>query len=243
MLRPHDDGFTLVELLVAAGLTGLLSLAIARTVTTADVALKQSTEQAVTSTQAVRFSELLKYDVAGTQEAYLFGATPPANTSRLCSTWSVTSTTSWSDPFTSGFVRGLFTFEIPTVSVPATPSASLGYLTPIVQRIGYEVRKEATSYALYRVLCDGSARAQRLLSLGETLPTATSGQTVLQCFTADGTRVVPQVGQPTMAQSVPTTSRCRSFGFVLPYSGYASVLQRLIAEGSLQRLNSQVVQQ
>lgn len=241
MLRSSDEGFTLVELLVAAGLTGLLSLAIARTVTTADVALKQSTEQAVSSTQAVRFSELLKYDVAGSREAYLFAATTPSDVSKVCSTWSSTSGASWTDPDSNAFVRGLFTFEIPTVTVPASPSTTLQYLTPQVQRIGYEVRREDDSYSLYRVICDAQTSTQRLLSLGTSLPSTASGQTVLQCFTGDGSRVIPQAGQPTMATSVPRTSRCHSFGFVLPYSGYASVLQRLITEESLQRLSSVVM--
>ena len=241
MLRTNDDGFTLVELLVAAGLTGLLSLAIARTVTTADVALKQSTEQAVSSTQAVRFTELLKYDVAGTREAYLFGATAPTDASKVCSTWSSTNGTSWTDPNSTTFVRGLFTFEIPTVTLPANPATSLPYLTRTVQRVGYEVRRDGSSYSLYRVVCDTQMSAQRLLSLGTSLPSTTSGQTVLQCFTGDGSRVIPQAGQPTMATSVPTASRCRSFGFVLPYSGYSSVLQRLITQESLQRLSSVVM--
>jgi type II secretory pathway pseudopilin PulG len=240
MLRQEDGGFTLVELLVAAGLTGLLSLAIARTVTTAEVALTQSTQQAVSSTQAVRFSELLKYDVAGTQEAYIFAATMPTDSSKLCSSWSGTRG-SWTDTTNPNFVRGLFTLEIPTVGVPSNSTVITQYLIPSIQQVGYEVRREASEYALFRVSCDTTLRAQRLLSLGTTLPTTTSGQTAMQCFTADGTRVVPQAGQPTMASSVPTTSRCRSFGFIPPYSGSASVLQRLITEGSLQRLSPVVI--
>lgn len=241
MLRQQDEGFTLLELLVAAGLTALLSLVIARTVTTAEISLKRSTEQAVSSTQAVRFAELLKYDVAGTQELYVFGSTPPTDMSNLCSTWSSGNPGAWTDPSSPGFVRPLVTLEIPTVIPPTTPVASMEYLAPVKQRVGYELRREGTAYSLYRVVCDGQMLAQRLLTLGTELPATTSGQSVMQCFTADGSRVVPAADVPTMSQSIPAEARCTSFGFIVPYSGQASVLQRLIADGSLQRLSSVVM--
>lgn len=238
MLNRNERGFTLVEVLVAVAITSLLSVAIARVIDTTQNALLQSSSRSIVSTQALRFGDVLRYDLLGASDVYLYGATAPSDQSNVCSSWSTTNGTSWTDPSSATFVRPLFTVMVPTVTPPSAPTSEGPFLTSRVQRIGYEIRNDGNNYGLLRVDCDANGQAQRLLSLGTPLPSDVTGLSVLRCLTVDGTVIVPSAGTSTMSTSVPLAQRCATFSFTLPDS--ATPLLRQLVQQRAQRMGSGV---
>lgn len=238
MLKQNERGFTLVEVLIAVTVTSLLSVAIARIIDTTQAALAQSSTRSIASTQALRFGDILRYDLLGASDVYLYGSTPPSDVSGICSSWSATNGASWTDPSSAGFIRPLFTVMVPTVTPPATPTTEGSFLASRVQRIGYEVRNDGANYGLLRIDCDAGGRAQRLLSLGTPMPNDVTGISVLHCLTSDGTQIVPGIGSSTMSSSVPVAQRCASFSFTLPDS--AAPLLRQLVQQRAQRMGSGV---
>ena len=238
MLIRNERGFTLVEVLVAITITSLLSVAIARVIDTTQSALAKSSSRSMASTQALRFSDILRYDLLGASDVYLFEATPPADINNVCSTWSPSNGSNWSDPTSASFVRPLFTVQIPTVTPPSMPAAGNGFLPVRMQRIGYEVRDDGSTYGLMRIDCDAGGRTQRLLNLGAPLPSDVTGVGALHCVTAEGTLVVPRAATSTMSSSVPAAQRCATFSFTLPDS--ATPLLRQLVQQRAQRMGSEV---
>jgi len=231
----RDDGFTLVEVVIAAVITGVLALAVAQVIAVTETTLTQSAGRAITSTQAVRFGGLLRYDLSGAADVFMFDTTPPTNVATVCSSWSPSNGTSWSDTQSNVFVRPLFTVLIRTLGA----STGTGGFAPVEQqRIGYELRGEADSYAVFRVDCSTANSAQRVFSLGAPIPSAVTGLNVLRCISATGEMRTPVSGASTMSSSLPASQRCASFSFVLPDG--ATELQRQLASDRLQRMSSAV---
>lgn len=242
MLR-QDRGVTLVELLIAVAITGVLSIAIVRTISTAETTISRSAEQTVSSVQTMRFIGLLKYDIGGASDVFVFDGNVPSGTARLCTTWTSGDGNAWSDPTNPRFVRELFSMQIPTLTPPSQPGPLPTYLTARSQLVGYELRRQsgsAVKYDIFRVVCDGGQQSQRVLSLGADLQPGAAGTTSLRCYGSSGSDITVSVGQSTMSSSVPAAQRCASFGFVVPYTGGATAIQRLLSMSSLQRMSSAV---
>lgn len=167
-----SKGLTLVEVLLAMIITSIVAFVIMRVFITTSSGLERSAQEAAAAVQATRFSLLIRYDVAGTQDTFIYGKSYPTNTSKLCTSAETTQAKWNADPAGAGdggFRRSLFTFEIPTIgynrsSMPETMSFSpqtdaiedingRSYL----QWVGYEVRKvvrdKKSSFELWRVLC------------------------------------------------------------------------------------------
>lgn len=243
MLTRRDTGFTVVELLFAVVITAVLSVAIGRTIDTASAAITRSGGQAVAAAQAVRFTAMLAYDMAGAADVYIFDETAPSNGGRLCTTWASGDSASWTDPTQPNFVRELFTVAIPTVTTPTTPGALSTFLVSRTQLVGYELRRQTSTTAkfdLYRVVCDGDKRSQRMLSFGSDLAAGASGISSMRCYASDGSAVTVLVGQSTMSSALPTAQRCSSYAFTPPYTGPLTAIRRIADEATLQRLTSVV---
>lgn len=241
MLR-DERGVTLVELLVAVAITGMLAVAIARTTTAAQTSIERSSAQTMSSVQTTRFVAMLKYDLAGASDVYLFDATAPGATAPLCTSWTTGDTDAWTDASNPQFVRQLFSVDVPTVTSPSSPGTT-AFLSVRTQRIGYEVRRQSASaaiYDLYRVVCDGGKSAQRMLTLGADLQSGAAGTTSMSCFNAAGTAVTVPAGSSTMSLAVPVAQRCASFTFAVPYTGSATAIRRLLGDTVLQRMSSMV---
>lgn len=170
-----DRGFTMVEMLIAILVTAIISVVIMRMFTTASLALNRAADESAAAVQATRFSRLIKYDVSGSDDAFIFGTNYPTGTSatgylnNLCSSTkgTTTATAKWTaDPAgTSDFVRTLFTLRIPTIGYdPASSTTTTfakddGTVTGLHSRwVSYEVRSGETSkgrqFELWRVECD-----------------------------------------------------------------------------------------
>ena len=170
-----DRGFTMVEMLIAILVTAVISVVIMRMFTTASLALNRAADESAAAVQATRFSRLIKYDVSGSDDAFIFGTNYPTGTSatgylnNLCSSTkgTTTATAKWTaDPAgTSDFVRTLFTLRIPTIGYdPASSTTTTfakddGTVTGLHSRwVSYEVRSGETSkgrqFELWRVECD-----------------------------------------------------------------------------------------
>lgn len=228
----------MVEVLVAIVITAVLAIAVGRVITTTQSALTQSAGRSIAAAQALRFGDVLHYDLAGASDVYLFGATPPSDLANVCSSWTSTNGAVWNATNAATFVRPLFTITVPTVAAPASPTSDGSFLAVRIQRFGYEVRNEGKGYALIRIDCGATQRAQRLVDLGTAVPADLTGQTALHCLTADGTQITPNVAVSTMSASVPASQRCASFTFVLPDG--AAPLLRSVAGPRLQRMSSEV---
>lgn len=237
MLR-EERGVTLVELLIAVAITSVLAVAVVRTISTAQTAIDRSSAQTVSSVQTMRFVGLLKYDLAGAADVYVYGSTVPADTSHVCSTWTSGDTAAWTDPNAPQFVRELFSVAIPTVTPPT--GTLLNFLPTRTQLVGYEVRRQSgnTNYDLFRVVCDGGQQVQRVLSLGSNFQASADGTSTLKCYTANGSLGTVSVGQSTLSSTASPV--CASFGFAVPYTGSATAIQRLLSDASLQRMKSAV---
>lgn len=234
MLR-EERGLTLVELLITVAITSVLAIAVVRTISTAQTAIERSTAQTVSSVQTMRFAGLLKYDLAGASDVYVFDGSAPATTSNLCSSWIPGNGSAWTDTSDPQFVRELFTVVIPTLTPPAGAGTLRTFLSTRTQLVGYEVRRQTstTDYDLYRVVCDGGQQSQRVLSLGADLQAGAAGTTTLTCYDAAGATQSVTVGQS-------TATLCKSFGFAVPYTGASTSIQRLLSNTSLQRMKSAV---
>lgn len=238
MLKQDERGFTLVELLVAIAITSLLSVAVARAIDTTQTALTRSADRAITSTQALRFADALRYDLSGAADVILFSDAPPANTSQVCSSWSATNGSEWATVDAANFVRPLFTVLIPTITPPSWPVTNSAYLPSNTQKVGYELRRDGAAYVLVRVDCATGGRKLRQLSLGSPLPMDVTGLTVLHCINANGVQVQPTPASSTMTTAIAAAQRCASFAFVLPDN--ATPLQRELLDQRLQHLRSEV---
>lgn len=240
MLR-RERGLTLVELLIAVAITSVLSLAVVRTISSAQTAIERSAAQTVSSVQTMRFVGMLKYDLAGASDVYVYGSTVPTNTSHLCSSWSVGDTLAWTDTTNQQFVRPLFSVEIPTLTPPVGSAALSTFLTMRTALVGYELRRQAGTvprYDMFRVVCDGASSSQRVLALGTDLRPGADGLSTVRCYTADGSLGTVSVGRSTL--SATATPQCASLGFAVPYVGSATAIQRLLGDAALQRMKSAV---
>lgn len=231
MLKPvakRNDGFTLVELVIAITITAIISLVILRVFTTASESLLRSADEAAAATQAARFSRLMKYDFSGSQDAYIFGPDFPVDPvgsltsstgdpSYLCST-ATASTWPLPDEESQAFTRGLVTLQI--TEVPGYSQGSeqqpAGFAEPTVSFVGYEVRRnpDTLKFELWRVTCGTAASGrptawtastgteERLIELGDTIATNTDGLSNLQCFNLGGGLVKPNPGWSTTSKNV-----------------------------------------
>ena len=238
MLIRDDRGLTLIEVLVAALLTSVLSLAILQVIISTERGLRSSMAQAVSTTQTVRLAQYVSYDFAGAQDVYIFSATPPSTGEHLCG--SVPVQGFWTNPSNPNFVRSLFSLRIPTATVPVGSAPLTQYLQPTVQTVVYSIRRAGDEFALEREVCGAVIGAQQLVGFGRSIPDQVAGQTVVQCFTATGRQFTPLADMSTMSLAVPEADRCRSFALELPSADDLTEAQRVIRDLALQHLGSEV---
>jgi len=180
-----SSGMTLVEVLLAMIVTSIIAFVIMRVFLTTSSGLTRSSEEAAAAMQATRFSLLMRYDVSGSRDAFIYGSTYPSDASKLCTSTTTTPARWNSDPATASdgeFRRSLFTLEIPTIgydktSMPetmnfATESQAFESLDGRVylQWVGYEIRKVLREgklkFELWRIVCTPP-------TTGMSAPTAT----------------------------------------------------------------------
>lgn len=241
MSADSERGFTVVELLIGLVITAILAIAVARVIGVTSEALTTSGDRVVVATQAVRFTTLLKYDMSGASDVFIFDSTVPANTAHLCSDWN-SSAASWTDANNVQFVRELFAIQVPSLAPPPTPGPLPGFLPLNTQLVGYEIRRQSTgAYDIHRVVCASDpvlqwrvVQTQRVLSLGKTLRPDVDGIASLRCFDVAGAQLNVAAGQSTLTAS----PRCASFDFIPPVTSRA--LLQSLGDASLQRLSSVV---
>lgn len=195
MALRKDHGFTLLELLAAVIITSLIVVVIGRTMTDAANGLTRVSNDTLAVQSAMRLSRLLKYDIAGAQDVYVFGASQPVSLIRVCSSGKAalaagTTPTQWNVGLaTTPFVRQLFTVKVkePDSYSPNT-SAAPNWQNSKISWVGYELRRAAwdgksqrqPQFQLWRVVCDSdvsgnpattpNANPEKMADLGLSYP-------------------------------------------------------------------------
>lgn len=168
-----SSGLTLVEVLLAMIVTSIIAFVIMRLFLTTSTGLSRSAQEAASAMQATRFSLLIRYDVSGSRDTFIYGENYPADNSKLCTSTETTAARWNANPSSASdgeFRRSLFTFEIPTIgydrnSMPETmkfateTNAIEGVIDRVyLQWVGYEIRKSIREgepqFELWRILCD-----------------------------------------------------------------------------------------
>lgn len=212
MLKKEADGFTLVELVVALSIFALLSILTTRTLSTASTNLSETSAAALKAQEAMRWVRLVRYDIQGSVDLYVFGSNYPATQSSMCSSartltdpaavWANIGTATFPAPAAT---RSLFTVVVKDVSYDRTDENGPAYITsPKFVWVGYEIRRgiangDDVPYELWRVVCSDTDNGtsptaasatplsqERVLNLGTTLDATTSGLTTITCPVRNG---------------------------------------------------------
>jgi type II secretory pathway pseudopilin PulG len=253
----QDDGFTVIELLIALLLTIFVSGFLVQITDQATKSIGKISDSAVTVQSAIRYSNLIKYDFSGSQDVYVHSVTPPnATTNKSCNSFKSGSAL-WGAP--TGllpYVRGLFTLRVADVSYDRTSESNLGWQTISYTWVGYEIRQKAYSSAtitkpsleLWRVNCADSsgipatasaAKSQKLLDLGPTLASSVLSDAYIKCYDsaidASGARVTILIdcrAGASPGSDVTTGFRSDYYAFELPYDknqpGAKGILKQLM---------------
>lgn len=183
----RDSGLTLVELLVAVIITGLLASVLFRVASDAGQSLQYQVDSVRNAQSAIRFAQAMRYDIAGSTDVYAYGApadyagTGPKDRNQLCSTWRSESAeirryhplatalnndrwTKIDNPTSSGFVRTLVSIKIRELIYDrANPQDSTWFEQKNLWA-GYEIRSarpgssdRPNRYYLWRVTCDSNS--------------------------------------------------------------------------------------
>lgn len=225
MLKRDDSGFTLVELLVTLVIMMLIVLLLSRTLSSASSSLAKTSEQSLRAQEAMRFVRLVKYDIQGSKDLYVFGVNTPAagEQTYMCSPLrsSGNVTASWAAigatvSSSSQGIRPLFSVLVRDFDLGGSgynrtsPAAPAGWLTTVDAWIGYEIRRApsasgSTPYQIWRVVCSDSGgvpnsteqSSEFVMNLGTTIDDQVSGSSVIACPGADGSFAVCPVQQST----------------------------------------------
>lgn len=233
-----SDGFTLVELLAALVITGLVVGAVGSVVTYATKSLDRSVSRATSVASALHTSQMVRYDFAGAQDIFVYGSTAPSTSaiaSNFCSSdatladWG--SSSDWQSR--TNFVRPLFTADVLDL-ITADPFTWWSNRRTLVT---YEVRRTGLGqpYELWRVICpviSGTptlSRSQVLVTLAgkkDSLASEPTGTAALKCDTVD-------------CSVLPLTSSATFYSLDLPLSADAPPVLSALEE-QLQRLATRV---
>lgn len=233
------EGFTLIELLISIFIIGFFSLAITQITIQASKGLTNVTKNAMDIQSSIRFSNLIKYDFAGSKEIYAHSQVPTTITDSICTSYVPGGTSpvqNWDTPDPNGltpYVRGLFTIQIDELSYDKNSSGSQNiWIDPKTIAIGYEIRKNTGSkeFELWRLVCSNGAIGlqQKMLNLGE-------GSTIVPANSCNFL-----VGTPAFSCDSPTAATTDSYAFTLPYLGTNSIVKKFNSTLEFSVLNSRI---
>jgi len=185
-----DDGMTLLEVLLAAIITAVISVVIVSITMGSAATLSRHADESIATAQVVTLYQNLRQDFSAASDAYFYGTTYPSDTSHLCS--SATSR-SWS-ALGSGFIRTLASIPVTTFNYDTSSNSVSNWLYPVTVYQGYEVRYNAadSAYEMWHVWCnlksDGTvdrpySNGRMYLSLGPNFDPSKGGTDL---FTCDG---------------------------------------------------------
>ena len=192
----HDEGVTLVELVMAIGLSTMIGLATSSLIWVTSATLGQQTDDALLTAQLVRFSRVLASDVSSSTDIFVFGSDAPASTSHMCSSFT-NGGLEWTATKNESLRRHLFTIQT-FIADGSSRSSDFSFLT---QWIGYDLGYVASStsphYVIYRVTCtnpDASNTVatgaddapQPMLNLGPNDTSLIAGSEFLYCQQKQG---------------------------------------------------------
>jgi len=158
------DGFTLVELLIALLITSLISIGVLKVVGTASLGLERSANEAKIGVQAVKFSSQIKYDIASSQDVFIWGQTlsVETQTTALSTLPADKAMRRCISPPSADTVKKLVTIKLKVLSDSAVAIAALAngdfvnsYRYPLVT---YELHQSTSNgishYSIWRVRCN-----------------------------------------------------------------------------------------
>lgn len=226
-----------------------MTLLLSRTLSTASSTLAKTSEQSLRAQEAMRFVRLVKYDIQGSSDLYVFGSNAPTSTdlkymcsplravSNTSASWNAISSTSSS---TVQGIRPLFSVLVRDFANGSggydrdSETAPGGWLSTVNAWVGYEVREPANStsstpFQLWRVVCADLAGAPNpieqnsefVMNLGTNIEAQVSGQSVVACPSPDGTFAACPL------QS--STSSTPWYSISLPFSNQTQALGRDVA--------------
>ena len=190
----RDDGITFIEVLLAMAITLFISLLITRVTIDAAKSLDVATNRAIANQKVIKFTNQLRYDIAGAYDIFVFGRYRPSDVEEFCSSDSAGA--QWDKSSSQGFVRPLFsirTVELEQLEAGPIPASENYWVNPVTNLVTYEIRiapqkvKTKFEYELWRYECSNvtdtpTETGKKLLDLGGNLSDAAlTGLEVLTC--------------------------------------------------------------
>ncbi|MFM5905552.1 MAG: hypothetical protein ACKORF_05565 [Micrococcales bacterium] len=189
----NDSGITFVEVLMAMAITLFISLLVMRVTFDASKSLDVASARSIANLKVIKFTNQLRYDIAGAFDVFVFGKHRPTGVEAFCS--SDPAGAQWDNSSSQGFVRPLFSIRTVELEQPATPMPATEnyWVNPVTNLVTYEIRiapqKERTKfeYELWRYECSNvtdtpTETGTKMLDLGGNLQdSALTGLEVLSC--------------------------------------------------------------
>lgn len=244
-----DSGFTLLELLIAVVITSMLMILMGRILTDTSNGMARAVDNNIAVQQVLRLSRMVKYDVAGSEDVYVFGQNYSSSALR-CST--ATTSSNWSPAAqTTELIRPLFTIKIRDVSGGSYDRLQRGapstFLDTKYEWVGYELYRaawlpgtRAPNYEIRRVGCPDTAShtpagvrandTEMMVSLG----TAVRASCAVGVPDAVGACNAGTSVLKCEADTCPEAASTRNYAFYslnLPYAGNRSTLKALSGGG------------
>lgn len=188
-----DAGITFVEVLMAMAITLFISLLVMRISFDAAKSLDVATSRSIANLKVIKFTNQLRYDIAGAYDVFVFGKHRPTGVDAFCSSDALGD--QWDNSSSQGFVRPLFsirTVELDQAPKPM-PATDNYWVNPVTNLVTYEIRiapqkiKTKFEYELWRYECSNvtdtpTETATKMLDLGGNLrDSALTGLEVLNC--------------------------------------------------------------
>ncbi|MFM6983823.1 MAG: type II secretion system protein J [Chitinophagaceae bacterium] len=136
----NENGFSLVELLIALIVTSIISVPVVRVIIDSSSNLQRVANEAAYNQQALQFMQVLQNDIKDSQDTFIFDQNYPMSTNNLCTsatseTWQTTS---------NNFTRQIATIVSQKLVYPNNYN-NPGFLVPQKIWIGYEIKRVASS--------------------------------------------------------------------------------------------------
>lgn len=248
-----SGGFTLIELTMGMLIIGFLSLFLLQFSQQLSLNINNVVSRASTAQSVIRFSNLVRYDIAGAQDVYVHdNAAPISGSSRSCTSFNAANRL-WSGAIgTLPYARGLFSLRLAEVDYDKNAQLLTDpWETVTAIWVGYEVRQAAykvatrdlPNFELWRVKCadlggypntNSLVDSEKIINLGDKLSPSIAGDTYMQCFNdlvdysgVVTTSIVICRNGATPGTDIGTASRVDYYNFFLPYVGNVALLNKL----------------
>jgi type II secretory pathway pseudopilin PulG len=250
-----SGGFTLIELTMGMLIIGFLSLFLLQFSQQLSLNINNVATRASTAQSVIRFSNLVRYDIAGAQDVYVHhNAAPISGSSKSCTSFNASNSLWESATGTLRYARGLFSLRLAEVDYKKNEQfldGSWETATPIW--VGYEVRQAAykvatrdlPNFELWRVKCadlggypntSSLVDSEKIINLGNKSSPSIAGDTYMQCFDDSvdysgvlTTSIVICRNGATTGSDIGTASRIDYYKFILPYEGSVALLNKIKA--------------